>query len=238
MKSPTIYGEDEDEERENSDGPYKGARYLVAPPLFCAVASRDHQGVLTLLRARADLHKRSSDGQSTLGAACRLGEAIIARSLIQGGANVNEPNGDNIPPIFEAVCAAAEAAAAAASATSEREMGVNLAAPRSLSVATGVPTHQSANNSAPSEVLELVALLVDARADVSTTKVSVSEHPTPFDGLTPIQVARRLHDEALAAVLLRATPLALDHEQHDMSDKSALQMVDATNITLLWDVST
>ena len=58
----------------------------------------------------------------------------------------------------------------------------------------------------------------------------------PFSAL--LQVARRLHDEALAAVLLRATPLALDHEQHDMSDKSALQMVDATNITLLWDVST
>jgi len=83
-------------------------RYLVAPPIFCAVAAGDSESVLTLIAAKANLTKQSSDGQTALGAACRLGNRVLAQSLLDAGVDPCLPNGEGVPPIFEAICAATE----------------------------------------------------------------------------------------------------------------------------------
>src|SRR2546426_10987973 len=70
-----------------------------AAPLADAVQRGDKQAVLSLLKARADLHAPQSDGATELNWTASLKDADTTSLLIRAGAQVHKPTSYAIPPL-------------------------------------------------------------------------------------------------------------------------------------------
>src|SRR5437773_8541527 len=76
--------------------------------LMDAVKRRDHQAVMSLVRAHVDVNAAQPDGATALAWAVHLGDAEMADALLSAGANVNTANEYGETPLTLA-CANADA---------------------------------------------------------------------------------------------------------------------------------